>query len=42
MKVENRIAFPLTVIETTYGRTYKFMIFSRKTFIGCVEKEISL
>lgn len=42
MKVENRIAFPLTVIETTYGRTYKFMIFSRKKFIGCVEKEISL
>ena len=42
MKAENRIVFPLTVIETTYGRTYKFMIFSRKKFIGCVEKEISL
>lgn len=42
VKVENRIAFQLTVIETTYGRAYKFMIFRRKKFIGCVEKEISL
>lgn len=42
VKAENRIAFPLTVIETTYGRTYRFMIFSRKKFIVCVEKEISL
>lgn len=38
MKVENRIAFPLTVIETTYGRTYKFMIFSRKSLSDALKK----
>lgn len=38
VEAENRIVFPLTVIETTYGRTYKFMIFSRKNLSDALKK----
>lgn len=37
-----RVLFvPTTVIETKSGRTYRFLIFRRKKFQGCIERQLA-
>ena len=31
---------PTTIIETHDGKTYRFLIFNRKRFISCIEKQL--
>lgn len=41
VRAENKNLFPLTTIETDYGKSYRFLIFNRRRFIDLVNKMLN-